>query len=197
MYTCPMHPTVLSQKPGSCPFCGMRLVLKDNQNIYPHEEKNSYAPLFIIIGVILLTTIAIAFRETKLMTFTPKGTIENFMIGFFLVFSGFKLIDIHGFAQAYRTYDIVAIRWFGWGYVYPFVELLFGLSMILFPSNLLVLWLEVIIMGISGIGVALKLAKKEKFRCACLGTSIKIPLTSVTLIEDFGMAALAATLIAL
>ncbi len=28
IYTCPMHPTVLSDKPGSCPVCGMNLVLK-------------------------------------------------------------------------------------------------------------------------------------------------------------------------
>jgi Cu(I)/Ag(I) efflux system membrane fusion protein len=27
-YTCPMHPTVLSDKPGTCPVCGMDLVLK-------------------------------------------------------------------------------------------------------------------------------------------------------------------------
>jgi membrane fusion protein, copper/silver efflux system len=28
-YTCPMHPTVISDRPGSCPVCGMDLVLKD------------------------------------------------------------------------------------------------------------------------------------------------------------------------
>ncbi|HKZ37425.1 MAG TPA: efflux RND transporter periplasmic adaptor subunit, partial [Chryseolinea sp.] len=28
IYTCPMHPTVISDKPGTCPVCGMNLVLK-------------------------------------------------------------------------------------------------------------------------------------------------------------------------
>jgi hypothetical protein len=27
-YTCPMHPEVLQDKPGSCPKCGMKLVEK-------------------------------------------------------------------------------------------------------------------------------------------------------------------------
>jgi len=29
-YTCPMHPTVVQDKPGTCPVCGMELVLKGN-----------------------------------------------------------------------------------------------------------------------------------------------------------------------
>ena len=28
-YVCPMHPTVVSDKPGSCPICGMDLVKKE------------------------------------------------------------------------------------------------------------------------------------------------------------------------
>ncbi|MCE5300286.1 MAG: hypothetical protein LLG37_05365 [Spirochaetia bacterium] len=27
-YTCPMHPEVISDKPGKCPKCGMDLVVK-------------------------------------------------------------------------------------------------------------------------------------------------------------------------
>ena len=46
-------------------------------------------------------------------------------------------------------------------------------------------------MSFSGLGVLLKVAKKEKFQCVCLGTVIKVPLTEVTLLEDFGMALMA------
>jgi hypothetical protein len=57
-----------------------------------------------------------------------------------------------------------------------------------FSTGLLVA--EIAVMVFSGIGVAIKIAKKEEFMCACLGTFLKIPLTKVTLVEDFGMAAL-------
>ena len=31
-YTCPMHPEVISDKPGKCPKCGMDLVKKEAQS---------------------------------------------------------------------------------------------------------------------------------------------------------------------
>ena len=31
VYTCPMHPAVVSDAPGECPICGMELVEKEGQ----------------------------------------------------------------------------------------------------------------------------------------------------------------------
>ena len=67
--------------------------------------------------------------------------------------------------------------------------------MILFSDVSWLLWTELIIMTFSGIGVAIKIAKKERFQCACLGTFLKVPLTKITLVEDFGMAILALILL--
>lgn len=33
VYTCPMHPEVVSDKPGSCPKCGMDLVKKEKEKV--------------------------------------------------------------------------------------------------------------------------------------------------------------------
>jgi hypothetical protein len=113
------------------------------------------------------------------------------MIGFFLVFAGFKLMDLKGFAEGYSTYDLLARKIFAYGYVYPFIELFFGLAMIINPTSVPILLAEIGVMSFSGLGVTIKLMKKETFQCACLGTFLKVPLTKVTVIEDFGMVALA------
>ena len=193
-----MHPEITSSKPGKCSKCGMRLVdakslkSKPIANSEPVSEGwKSYLPLIWVIGLILLTTFVLSFRDFNLGSFSISMTLSYFMIGFFLVFAGFKLIDLKGFAEGYSTYDLLAKRFFAYGYIYPFIELFFGLAMIIFFTSQILLISEFLIMGFSGIGVVIKLIKKEKFQCVCLGTFLKVPLTKVTLVEDFGMAALA------
>lgn len=151
----------------------------------------SYMPLFVIILSILLTAIVISIRDAGLGMFTVQSLISYFMIGFFITFATFKLLDLPGFAEGYQTYDLLAKRVPLYGYIYPFIEVFFGFTMILLPFSRGLLIAEFAVMAFSGIGVAIKIAKKEKFLCACLGTFLKVPLTKITLVEDFGMALLA------
>jgi hypothetical protein len=201
-----MHLEKEQSTPGRCPKCGMKLLPKEEVQQKPtqahYEDKGlgqltwrSYTPLFGIIGLILLTALTLAFRDFQQGRFSVASTISYFMIGVFVVFAGFKLLDLKGFAEGYSTYDLLAQRWLGYGYLYPFIELFFAMTMILNIAPRPMLWAELIVMSFSGIGVAIKVAKREQFQCACLGTFLKVPLTNITLIEDFGMAALAALIL--
>ena len=185
-----MHPEVTSDKPGICHKCGsMRLVPKDETaRISSLGEKiTAYKPLIIIVGMITLVTLVLMLKDFQSGMFMWERVMANFMAGFFLVFAGFKLLDLKGFAHAYATYDILAKRLQGYGYVYPFIELGLGLLFLVGNESIPLLVVTLIIMTFSGLGVLLKIAAKEEVHCACLGTLIKVPLTSVTLMEDFGM----------
>ena len=199
MYTCPMHPEIISDIPGRCPKCGMQLVPRgvENETAGAQDENAavSYKPLIIIITLIAFMTVIVGVEDIEAGVFVWKNVMTNFMSGFFLVFSGFKFLDVGGFAEGYSTYDLLAKRFPQYGYVYPFVELVFGIAYLiraqLFTVNVLVFF----IMGFSGIGVLDSMLKKRKIQCACLGTIIKVPLSSVTLVEDFGMALMALILL--
>lgn len=197
-YTCPMHPEVKSEKEGFCPKCGMRLE-PGNQlkgELSSHEEAHksflsTYQPLIVILGLIALGTFAFAWKDTQSGTFAWQNVKTNFMGGFFFAFAGFKLLDLKGFAQGYSTYDILARKFMLYGYMYPFIELGLAVCYLMRFHLTQVSILTVVIMGFSGLGVLQTLSSGRKFQCACLGTFIKVPLTSVTLFEDFGMAIMA------
>ncbi len=122
-------------------------------------------------------------------------SMQYFMAGFFIVFSGFKLLDLKGFADGYATYDLLASRLKAYGYVYPFLELFLGLTYLTEYRMELINGITLVLMLFSGLGVAISLAQGKKIRCACLGTVINVPLTTVAHIEDFGMAAMAGVMV--
>ena len=148
-----------------------------------------YYPIFLITAYIVGVASLNNFHWQEI---NWQGWMNQFMAGFFLVFSAFKLLDISGFAEGYSTYDLLARRWHTYGYLYPFIELSLGILYLTQWLPTSTLYATVIIMGFSSLGVINSLLKKQKIQCACLGTVLKVPLSSITLIEDLTMVILAA-----
>lgn len=190
-----MHPEVTSNKPGKCPKCGMSLVKPGEESSHhsaPEQSPDeSYWPLVVIIGLITLVTAVITFKNYSIGVFNLGSTMSYFMSGFFLTFSAFKFMDLKGFAGGYSSYDLLAQKIYNYGFIYPFLELSLGLAYLLQINTWQLHAFTFILMGFSGLGVLNSMLKKRKFQCACLGTFLKVPLTKVTLIEDFGMALMA------
>lgn len=152
------------------------------------QPKTSYYPLVLILMYLFG---AVGLAEVAAGEFDPMRAMRDFMAGFFLVFSFFKLLDVSNFAMSYSSYDIVARRWLGYGYVYPFLELGLGAAYLAdflpWATNLATL----VVMGISTVGVAQSLLARRKIRCACLGAVFNLPMSAVTLIEDLLMISMA------
>ena len=92
-------------------------------------------------------------------------------------------------------YDIVAARWKGWGYIYPFVELLLGILYLINIAPFLTNILTVIILGISSIGVIKSVLNKQEIKCACLGDVFSLPMSTVTIVEDLAMVGMAGVML--
>jgi hypothetical protein len=158
------------------------------------EPQESLLPLVVIVAYILGAVVLIAASTGG---WSVHAMMRHFMAGFFLVFSFFKMLDLRGFVDAYREYDLVAKAVPAWGWVYPFVELVLGIAYLtafsLFATNVVTL----VVMLVGAVGVFKALADKQKIRCACLGTVLNLPMTTVTLVEDLTMAAMAAAMLIL
>lgn len=150
----------------------------------------TYRPLLMIAGYITAAALAAAV-DTATWDVDGMVFMRVFMAGFFLVFSFFKLLDLKGFADAYAGYDLLAMKWRGYGYVYPFVELGLGLAFAFNFFPLVVNGLTLVVMGFSTLGVVKALADRKTIRCACLGTVLNLPMTTVTVVEDLMMVSMA------
>ncbi len=156
------------------------------------EAPPSLRPLILIVGYIAgVTALATWARGTG----SVHLMMNDFMAGFFIVFSFFKMLDLRGFVGAYRMYDVVAKAWGPWAWVYPFVELGLGVMYLVRWRPDVANWVTLVLMGVGAAGVLLALRRKQAIRCACLGTVLNLPMTTVTLIEDLGMAAMAGAML--
>lgn len=140
----------------------------------------AYLPLIIIVAY------------SVLLGFLNKASPMYGFMGFFLVFlSMFKFFDLKGFAQAYGSYDLVTQKFPIYGYVYPAIELVLGLAYLIGFIPLITNILTLVVMGVGAAGVIKAILSKKELSCACLGTSLKVPLSTVSIIENVGMAAMA------
>lgn len=138
-----------------------------------------YIPLIVVFSFIgLSSSIYVA-----LLGNTELNWLNAIMGFFFLYFALFKFLDLPGFVEGYHEYDLLARRakWYGW--VYPFIEVTLALLYLLGIVSVGLYVVTIVVTVINIWGVAVKLARREKFMCACLGTILKVPLTTVTIIE--------------
>lgn len=160
-------------------------------NLASKHSLKAFLPLIIIFALIIALTV---FKQ-MVYGFNGHAAMMDFMGIFFIVFGTFKIINLHGFAEAYSVYDIIAKRSRIYAYAYPFIELTLGALYLTRYQLPIANWITLILMVIGSIGVAFELAQGKEIPCACLGVVFTIPMTYVTLAEDILMGAMAALML--
>lgn len=153
---------------------------------------STYKPVLVLGAYIFLVTLSL---QADRGGFQIESWMSQFMAAFFLSFSFFKFLDLKGFAASYSTYDIIAQKWMGWGYIYAFIELGLGMAYLLHLYPVITNLVTLLVMSLSIIGVLRSVMKKRKIQCACLGTVFNLPMSTITIIEDGLMIAMSAYMI--
>jgi len=152
----------------------------------PRGFWTTYRPLLVLVALLGLVP-AVALGDG----ITVHAWMRWFMAGFFLSFSYFKLLDVKAFADAFRMYDWIAKAVPAWGLAYPLVELGLGLAYAADWAPTATNWITLVLMLVGAGGVIQSNLQKKSIRCACLGTVFNLPMSTVTIVEDLSMAAMA------
>lgn len=145
-----------------------------------------YLPLLVLIAVAALGALAIVSRSIGLMHW-----MQFFMGLLFCQFSMLKLFNPLQFADGFQKYDWIAKHFRGYAYLYPLIELGLGIGYLSGSYPLAVNILTIAITGIGAFGAIRALNAGLDVRCACMGTILDVPLSTVTLTENIGMGIMA------
>ena len=129
------------------------------------------------------------FGTSFLITITLNKNFQDFMGISICLLAMLKIMDIEAFGISFKKYDLISYRFKKWIYIYPFCELLIGISFLLTapPSSVVLIAFILGIIGMASVFKAVYL-DKLKLNCACVGGYAKTPLGIISFIENLLMA---------
>ena len=151
--------------------------------VQPEAAEISYAPVVAV------------FLTASLMALALAAGVGGFMGFAICLLAMLKLMDVEAFAASFRKYDLLSQRWRPWSRLYPGIELLVGLGVLLQPEPTaaaqLVGTVAVLLgaMGMVSVGKAVFIDHLA-LNCACVGGNSKTPLGVVSFAENLIMAAM-------
>ncbi|MEB3353335.1 MAG: MauE/DoxX family redox-associated membrane protein [Cyanobacteriota bacterium] len=157
--------------------------------VRPKSGEISYAPVVAV------------FLTAGLMALVLAAGVGGFMGFAICLLAMLKLMDMRAFATSFRKYDLLSQRWRPWGRLYPGIELLVGLGVLLQPEPMaaaqLVGAVAVLLgaMGMVSVGKAVFIDHLA-LNCACVGGDSKTPLGVVSFAENLIMAAMGVVMLA-
>ena len=146
---------------------------------------NDKKPLLVALFVVIASSICLSINTIN-DDFFDKF-ISYYMGMFFIIFSFLKLLNVKSFASSFSGYDIISKKIYKYSLIYPFIELILGLYYLSGNSDLFVSVFVIAIMLSQTYGVINVIFNKKNVRCACMGETINLNISEVTLLENIVM----------
>lgn len=161
------------------------------------EDKNSadYMPVIAIFSITLAMAVALFFSgvgETG-----GLYIIETFIALSMCVLAIQKLRDLNAFSLQFITYDLLAMRYVPYAYIYAILEAFAGVGMLTGKLAWLFAPAALFIGTVGAISVfkAVYIDKRE-LKCACVGGNSNVPLGAISLTENIMMVSMAIWMLA-
>lgn len=156
------------------------------------DDETTYQPVIAVFAVTLMFALATVWRVGQSLQWLP--VLELFIAFSMSALAILKLRDLYSFSNQFITYDLLAMKWVPYAYIYPFIEALAGVAMITAVPELILTAapLALFIGTVGGISVfkAVYLDQRE-LKCACVGGNSNVPLGFISLAENVMMAGMA------
>ncbi|AXR06604.1 MULTISPECIES: MauE/DoxX family redox-associated membrane protein [Alteromonadales] len=152
------------------------------------QTGTTYTPVITIFSVAAL--LSLAFQYVVSGDFISVRTLMLFIAFSMTLLAVQKLKDLYSFTNSFITYDLLAMKWLRYGYIYPFIEAYAGIGMVAQLPALAVAPFSLFIGTVGAISVfkAVYIDKRE-LKCACVGGDSNVPLGFVSLSENLFMIA--------
>ncbi|UTF61867.1 MULTISPECIES: MauE/DoxX family redox-associated membrane protein [Gilvimarinus] len=152
-------------------------------------EETTYKPVVAIFAMTFLMASALAWRQ--LQSFEVIFIVETFIALSMCALAIQKLRDLSAFSLQFITYDLLAMRFVPYAYIYAVFEAFSGIGMLSGTAPWLFAPPALFIGTIGAISVfkAVYIDKRE-LKCACVGGNSNVPLGFISLTENLMMIAM-------
>jgi len=153
---------------------------------------SSKKPILLALMVVLVSSLSVEFGFGR---FDLNNWLTTYMGIFFILFSFLKLLNVKSFSISFSRYDILAKKIPGFSATYPFIEFLLGIAFLTRTMLIFTNMITLVVMISQVIGVVKILKGKKIIQCACMGSSIDLSVSHITLFENLVMILMASYMI--
>jgi hypothetical protein len=151
-----------------------------NNYIFPDDTGKEYLKSLIIVIIFFVISLISTFGRG----WGIKYFWQDFIAIFLIMSSAYKMFRYEHFIRIFGSYDIFALKWKPWAYIYPFVELILGANLLLTNGSALMYFLVAAFCFVTSYSVIKQRSKHLQAMFACLDNTVRLPISLISVFES-------------